>query len=138
MDGGCTNLGGTQLKWLVKDGKLICIDKEVCDRVDIIIGDNTWKNYEFKLQFKIEQTFGLNNCEPEIGIAIHSDDTNFDTGIYFYFFHRNGVWFSSSAFVVTGNKQGTVKTPVERIVLEEGKWYTARAVATGLLRKRSS
>ena len=124
--------GGQSAKWLVKDGKLICIDKEVCAPVasTLIIGDNTWSNYEFELQLKIEQTFDINNCKPEIGIAIHSDDTNFDTGIYFYF-HRNGVWSSSSAVIAKAQQQVTVKPPIERFILEEGKWYTARAVANG-------
>lgn len=68
--------GGEEAKWVVKDGKLVFISENFCwAGVALGIGDETWTDYDFSVDFSLKKTFptGSGCWLPSFGITIHSD-----------------------------------------------------------------
>jgi len=119
-------------QWSVEKGELICISKNFCAGLpesELITDEETWiwKNYVFECQFKIGQTFPT-GCRPSIiGIGVYSLDAGGDNGFFSYVAKTGSGWNSFPAFIVHQGSQIN-KGNVGTIPIEEGKWYTARAI----------
>lgn len=122
-------------QWFVKAGELVCLSKnEPCVVPSTLITlDEMWRNYQLSVQFKIEHTLfnGGNDCPSVVGIGIHCDDANADSGIYSFFgLGPNLQW--DRHWLTNGVAPNWVDVaPIDKITLTEGKWYTARMIANG-------
>ncbi len=130
---GWRKAGDQSAQWSVKDGELVSVAKNICDwSSDLMIGDDTWKDYEFEAQFKIEQTFPT-ACRPaSLGVGIRYDDTNGD-------FNGATVWVATAknqvAWQWAGYElyvEGNLKffAPGKKVTGLR-KWYTMRILAEG-------
>lgn len=123
-------------QWFVEKGELICISKEVCNFSSTFgIGDNTWKDYEFTCQFKVERTSILAGCfmPSFFGIGVHYSDTNgFINGLDVGIWTKDGVWNGN---LCERFLQGGFHTHLPgvgiNLLIEQGKWYTAQMVVNG-------
>jgi len=68
------------VQWGVEKGELVGISKNVCTWANFFgVGDDTWKDYEFEFEFRIEKIFptpvgcGLIGS-PLVGFGVHFDN----------------------------------------------------------------
>lgn len=66
-----------------------------------------------------------------MGVGVRSDDTGGDSGIYFNIWTQaGGVWDLHIANqVIPGHFENI--PAIDRVIIEEKKWYTARVIANG-------
>ena len=63
--------GDQSAQWSVKDGELVCTSQNVCTLASFLtIGDDSWRNYSVKTDFKIKKTFAA--CGGAIPVVITS------------------------------------------------------------------
>ena len=122
-------------QWVVENGELVSTSKNVCTWSSIFgIGDNTWKDYEFEFQFRIENVFpaGCGAVRPLVGFGVHFDnpDEFIINGLDVVVLERNGVFdgvicerFFRGGYTSVGK--------VGNISIEQGEWHTARTVVKG-------
>lgn len=121
-------------QWFVEEGELVHISKDVCMWASILgIGDNTWRDYEFECQFRMEKFF-LPGCGflPLVGFGVHFDEPKeFINGLDIVVgTGGGGVWnlpFCERFFQGNHVQLGGVGN----ISLEQGKWYTAKIIVKG-------
>ncbi|MBI1924575.1 DUF1080 domain-containing protein [Candidatus Poribacteria bacterium] len=126
--------GDQTAQWSVKKGEMVCMSQNVCGIGSLLrIGDNTWKDYEFVCQFKIEQTFPLGGCntfrDPGACIAVHYDDDarqSIDGGVATV---GGPVW--NTFFFEKAVQENFTALQVGNFVTEGGKWHALRIVASG-------
>lgn len=124
--------GNQSAKWFVKEGKLIGVSTRNCGITsDMIIGDETWKNYEIEVQFKVEKTFIPRNCPDRgavMGVGVHYDEAS---GINLAAFgvstrEPSPNWDKVFCeFFIQGVGQNTHAGDFTTIA---GKWYTVKFV----------
>jgi hypothetical protein len=128
-------LGDQTTQWSVKDGELVSTSQNVCTWASILmIGDYSWRDYEVKADFKVEQIFGLGcgsrspsvltilRIAPDamrgVNVLIQSGaDKIFD-------------WCACQAATGVGGNVQTMQS-IDCVTVKEGEWYTMRVVANG-------
>lgn len=123
-------IGDQAAKWSVEDGELVCVSKNACGIAStLMLGDNTWEDYEVECQFKLEQNFPAACRSSAIGVGLHAGDVD-KVGIV-----SLGVEISpnSGAVWCQAGVQGNIKRfpQKENLKIKEGEWYTMRVVANG-------
>jgi len=127
--------GDQSAQWFVKDGELVCVSQNVCTWTScLMIGDYSWRDYEVKADFKVEQIFGL-GCgivSPSILTFLRGAADSFRGANVLIQSGADKVfdWCGCQAATgVGGNVQG-IKA-VDCVTVKEGEWYTMRVVANG-------
>ena len=122
-------------QWVVERRELVSTSKDVCTFSSIFgIGDNTWKDYEFECQFRIENVFpdGCGTVSPLVGFGVHFDnpDEFIINGLDVVVLEIGDVF---NRLICERFFQGgyTDVGKVGNISIEQGEWYTARTVAKG-------
>ena len=67
---------GEQAEWIVEQGELVFTSKNFCRVGSALgIGDETWSDYEFSVQFSLRRTFPIcsGGWMPSLGIGIDSN-----------------------------------------------------------------
>jgi hypothetical protein len=135
-------------QYSVENGDLVgfCSDPSIVAGQGLGVGDDTWRDYTFETQLKLEQAF------PEVGAEVGAGSTAFvvvhyhlSPGIVYQHLPPNetdgtvhwGVWvgFNSEGLnlVKWGSAIGGAYTPGKSIdlPLEENRWYTVRIESEG-------
>ena len=122
--------GDQSAQWSVKDGELVCISENLCGRVSFLtIGDDSWRNYSVKTDFKIEKTFAL-GCGTYWPTVIIASRTAEDAvrGVTVKITGQNNIWnICVCQEAVGGNIQGL--PTVGCATVREGEWHTMRILA---------
>ncbi len=122
--------GDQSAQWSVKDGELVCTSQNVCILASFLtIGDDSWRNYSVKTDFKIEKTFAA--CGGAIPVVITllrgADDALWGVDVLIGSWGGD-IWnFCRCEKAVGGNVQGL--PIVDNVAVGEGEWHTMRIVA---------
>jgi hypothetical protein len=130
------------VQWQVEDGELVSTSEDICGWAQVLsVGDDTWQDYVFEVQFRIEQTFSP-SCFATRGRAI----------VLFAYWHQLPgetesaeiwmVWFGPHNYSNLWRNMWGAGGPSNYIMLgpsttdlplEEKRWYTARIENQGNL-----
>ncbi len=128
---------GESAQWFVEEGELVCLSQGVCRSASTLgIGDNTWKDYEFECQAKVEQAFLHAGCDfpsrrPFFSIGVRYDDTKgFITGTDVKISTEGDDWNAAFCELFFQGDADIVEVAVN-FPIKEGRWYALRIVADG-------
>ena len=128
-------------QWFVKNGELVCISDprkvvDDCKGTDLGIGDETWKDYEFSIQFKIEHTFrgrcrGLPYAAVGVNVRRHGPAIGRKHWVGIALGPQaigvDWLWVSCQRWVL-----GTIRDIRNQpFFVRSGEWHTMRAVVNG-------
>ena len=66
-------------RWSAETGKLVAKSRDARGFASVFgIGNRTWRNYEFKCQFEIKDSFPSAPSSPEVGFGLHYNKPNED------------------------------------------------------------
>lgn len=113
-------------QWSVVDGELVVSSQNVCAFLNSLeIGDDSWGDYEFQADVKVEQTFaaGCGNWIPGFCISMHQKPEVI-AGIDVCVANR-GAWnINVCEVLVPGNIQNL---PIlKNVTIKEEEWHTLR------------
>jgi len=120
-------------QWVVQNGELVSTSQNVCTFTSIFgIGDNTWKDYEFEFQFRIEKVFpsGCGWVNPLIGFGAYFDNPNelIINGVYVVIMEKGGTFFGIACGQYLNGVWTSTLNVDDNISFKPGEWYTAKFV----------
>ena len=120
--------GDLSATWSVKNGELVCTSQDACGwSSTLMIGDESWRDYELQCRFFISQAFPANCRTSSAGIGVHFDVTTGTDAIALAMLFGN-IWEATCQGVALDNDDA-----VQQLVgpVEQGQWYDMRIVALG-------
>ena len=122
-------------QWFVKNGELVSTSRDNCGNHTVLaIGDTTWKDYEFSVQFKLEQTYHA-ACHENfhgwvaIGFGGHFTSRNAMNAFVTELNGNIDVWNEFGCAYLSQRKFRTYR--IGRFITRQGKWHTAKFIADG-------
>lgn len=116
-------------EWSIENGELVAVSKDICaEEGGLIIGDETWENYEFEVPFKLVETFGScgpGSFVPAVSIGIATDEAIHDSAFISIWTQDNVTWGWAACSRFDKNNWNLVGN-IRWISIEEGQWYTMR------------
>jgi hypothetical protein len=132
-------------QWSIENGELLFRAQDNWWFANLlIIGDETWEDYELEYRFKIDRTFLPPDCANSygvIGVLVHLQLGDESRAVYIgpHDFNADGIWETNYSATLTGtsflgvgnafSSTGTVLS--EPANLKEGTWYTTRIIVSG-------
>jgi len=127
--------------WTVSAGRLVSTSEVVCEVPrGLAIGDNTWTDYTFEVDFQIDEPDPF-PCERSkagsaLFIGVHGDTENRGAGLdmWWWLLDQARDWDENGcrkALPGGGFGIDLGEQPQEVFEIKEGKWYKAKIVAEG-------
>jgi len=131
-------------QWSIENGELLFKSQDNwCFANLLIVGDESWKDYEFEYRFQIDRTFIPSDCDNSyglIGAVVHLQLGEQSYGVYTgpHDFDGDKVWETNVSATLTGSSllgvwgvfsvEDALTKPAS---LKEETWYTSRIIANG-------